>query len=513
MKTIVPAFLLAGLVALTTPTLCGQESGKPSEHKDSAKAEPKEESSVTEHTIVLSGQSIAYQATAATIILRNDKDEPAASVFYVAYTRNGVDNFDHRPLVFIYNGGPGGSSAPQHMGAFGPKRVVTVDAGPTPPSPYKVVDNKGCLLDAADLVFIDPVGTGYSKPLGKATGKDFWGVDEDVKSLAQFIRRYVGRNQRWNSPKFLIGESYGTFRNAVLVNYLQSRDGMDFNGLVMISTVLDLRQLLFGAGDDLPYVLYLPSYAATAAYHKMLKEPPRDPGAFLKEARQFAATEYLQGLQQGSALNADERGRLLKKLSRFTGLSEDYLSKANLRVNLGQFMQELQRARGLTTGRLDGRFSGESFDLLSESAKYDPMMPAVFGAFVASFHQYVTKELKFASKEDYVLLSREANAHWNWKRGEGAGAWPGSPNVEDDLVEAMVQNPNLKVQVENGLYDLATPFYAAEYTMDHLNLPAKLRKNIEQKYYDAGHMMYLHEEALEKLKANIAQFIAGNSAR
>jgi len=398
------------------------------------------------------------------------------------------------------------------MGAFGPKRVITLDAGPTPPSPYKVVDNTaGCLLSTTDEVFIDPVGTGFSRAVGKSEDKNFWGIDEDVDSLAQFITTYVTRNNRWNSPKFLIGESYGTFRNAALVNHLQSQ-GMDFNGVVMISTVLDLRTLVFAPGDDLPYVIYLPSYAAAAWYHKTLKDRAADLPAFLKEARQFAAGPYAQALQKGGAMDPAEKARVLKELVRFSGLSEDYWSKANLRVNASQFMAELQRSGGLVTGRLDARFSGYAFDSLSEDASYDPLEKSVFGAFVSSFNQYVRQDLKFGEDQEYKLLNMQANGAWNWKR-KGGGGFPISPNVEPDLTQAIIGNPHLKVEVENGYYDFATPFFGAEYTMDHLALPDQLRGNIQMKYYNAGHMMYLHEADLEQLRRNIASFIDGASVR
>jgi carboxypeptidase C (cathepsin A) len=476
------------------------------------KAPPKETSSVTEHSIQLDGQNVPYKATAGTILIKDEKGNPTASIFYTAYTRRVSQDMSHRPLMFVYNGGPGGSSAPQHMGAFGPKRVVTLDAEPTPPPPYKVVDNAYSLLDVTDLVYIDPVGTGFSHAVGKAKDKDFWGVDSDVKSLAQFINSYVNRNNRWNSPKFLLGESYGTFRNAALVDYLQSHDGMDFNGVVMMSTVLDLGTISFHPGEDMTYVYYLPSYAAVAWYHKILKNRPADLNSFLEQARQFAITEYADALMKGSQLGATERADVLKELSGFTGLSEDYLDKADLRVKLSQFMDELQRARGLTTGRLDARFSGPTFDLLGEYAEYDPLETAVFGAFVASFNQYVREDLKYGKNQHYVLLNGQAARSWNWKHSIGRGfGFPGSPNVEADLRDAMIGNPHLKIQVENGYYDLATPFFATEHTMDHLDLPADRGRNIQMEYYRAGHMMYLHVPSLQRLKTNVAAFVRSAS--
>lgn len=478
-----------------------------------APAPAKEESSVTDHTIKLGGQTIPYKATAATILLKNEKEEPTALIYYTAYTRSDAKDLSQRPVSFVYNGGPGSASVWLHMGSFSPRRVITVNAEATPPAPYKLVENANCLLDKTDLVFIDPVGTGFSHAVGKAQDKDFWGVDQDVKSLAQFINTYVSRNSRWNSPKFLIGESYGTFRSAALSNYLQSHDGLYFNGIVLISSVLDLGTISFNAGEDMPYIFYLPSYAATAWYHKVLKDRPDNLNAFLAETRNFAQTDYAGALMKGSKLGEAEKSAVAKKLSRYTGLNEDYLVKANLRVNLPQFMKELQRARGLTTGRLDARFSGWSYDLLGEYAEYDPQDTSITGPFTAAFNNYVRDELKFGQDKVYHTGSDEAGNNWDWKhRGGGDNfGFPGSPNVEGDLIQAMLTNPHLQIEVENGLYDLATPFFATEYTMEHLGLPEKLQKNIHLQYYDAGHMMYLRDEDLAKLKGNIANFIDGAS--
>lgn len=483
---------------------------KPTDQKPTENLAPKEQSSVTDHTARIGGQPLSYKATASTTILKNDKDEPTAMIFSVAYTKNEVKDENQRPIAFLYNGGPGSASVWLHMGAFGPRRVVTPNAESSPPPPYKVEDNANSLLDKTDLVFIDPVGTGYSHAVGKAQDKDFWGVDSDVKSIAQFINIYVTRNNRWNSPKFLIGESYGTFRSAALGAYLQSSDGMYLNGIVLISTVLDLGTLSFNPGEDLPYVFYLPSYAATAWYHKVLEDRPPDLNAFLDQARQFASTEYAAALMKGSKLSAQEKSQVVKKLARFTGLSEDYLEKADLRVNLSQFMAELQRSRGLTTGRLDARFSGPQTDLLAEFAAYDPLETATMGPFTATFNGYVREELKFSQDRKYEVLNEGANRQWDWKHHSGENdGFPGSPNVEGDLQQALVSNPHLRVQVENGFFDLATPFLATEYTMDHLELPENLRGNIQLEYYEAGHMMYLRDDSLAKLKGNIASFITG----
>ncbi|MGB6482886.1 MAG: hypothetical protein WBE86_05300 [Candidatus Acidiferrales bacterium] len=467
----------------------------------------KEQSSVTEHSIRVDGQTIPYKATAGTIILKDAAGEPTGSMFYVAYTRSDAEDMSRRPVAFFYNGGPGSSTIWLHMGAYGPKRVATVDAAPTPPAPYKLVDNEDTLLGVTDEVFIDAMGTGFSHALGKTQNKDFWGVDQDVQAFAQFITTYITENNRWNSPKFLIGESYGTFRSAALGNYLQSRDNVNLNGIVLMSSVLDLGTISFYPGEDLAYILYVPSYAATACYHKVMS-CPSDLNGFLEQARQFAETDYADALLKGSKLSDAERDSVAKKLSQFTGLSADYIAKANLRVTLPQFMEELQRAKGLTTGRLDSRFSGYSADPLAEYASGDPQSAALSSAYTAAFNQYIRQDLKFGQNMTYNVSANFAGASWDWKHNEGRGfGFPGSPNVEPDLVQALISNPNLHVEVENGLYDLATPFFETEYTMDHLDLPANLRSHVQLKYYDAGHMMYVSEAAHAKLKANVSAFI------
>jgi carboxypeptidase C (cathepsin A) len=463
---------------------------------------PKETTAVTEHTIRIGGQAVAYRATAGNMLLKNDKDEPIGSLFYTAYTRSDAHDPSQRPIAFVYNGGPGSASAWLHMGAFGPRRIVTTNAAPTPPPPYQIVDNENSLIDVTDLVFIDPIGTGFSKPVGKGTGKDFWGVDEDAKSLAQFISQYVSRNGRWASPKYLIGESYGTTRSAVLVNRLQ-RDGMTFNGVVLISSVLDFETLMFADGHDISYILYLPSYAATAVYHKVIPAPPDLP-AFLTEVRHYAMGDYADALAAGSTLSPERKAAVAKQLAAYTGLSEDYLAKADLRVNLRQYMAELQRSRGLVTGRLDSRFTGPMPDLLTENAPGDPQSSAVSGAFTAAINTYLRGELKVDTEDRYVMGGA---VRWSWAR-EGQRGWASTTYVGSDLAQALVSNPNLRVEIENGYYDLATPFFATEYTVDHLpGLSPVLRTHIALQYYDAGHMMYLLPPALAKLKQNVARFI------
>jgi carboxypeptidase C (cathepsin A) len=481
--------------------------------QDGQGAAPQEEWSVTEHTLRLGSQAIPYKAAAGTTLLKNDRGEPTGLLYSVAYTRSDIKDAGARPVSFLFNGGPGSATMWLHMGSFGPKRVVTTNGGFTPPAPYAIVDNAESLLGTTDLVFIDAMGTGYSRVAGKGTERDFYGVDEDAAAFAQFINTWISRNGRWNSPKFLIGESYGTYRSAVLGNLLQQRYSMHLNGIDLISAVLDLSTLTFAPGDDRPYVYYLPSYAAVAWYHKALGNRPADLMQFLEEARQYAQTEYALVLFKGAKATAAEKAAVARKVSAFTALSEEYLLRANLRVNLQQFNAELLRRRGLTSGRIDARFTGFTFDLLTENAEGDPFMAGVGGAFTAAVNRYNHEVLKFGKDRQY-LNTNGAGGRWNWVRQAGGGSFfPSAPNVQNDLAQAMITNPRLLVQVENGIYDMATPFMPAEFTFSHLGLPAELQKNIALKYYPSGHMMYLQDADRVTLRDNVAAFIERASAK
>ncbi|HXO45088.1 MAG TPA: hypothetical protein VN846_06430 [Candidatus Cybelea sp.] len=483
---------------------------KPADAKAAADTQPKEESSATDHSIRIGDQTINYKAIASTTLLKDDKGEPTALMYSTAYTRSDVKDFSQRPVAFIYNGGPGSASVWLHMGAFGPRRVATENASATPPAPYKVVDNTESLLDKTDMVFIDPVGTGFSHAVGKAQDKDFWGVDSDVRSLAQFISTYVSRNNRWNSPKFLIGESYGTFRSVALGNYLQSNDGMYLNGIVLISNVIDVGTLSFSPGDDRPYMFYLPTYAATAWYYKLLKNRPDDLVAFVASARKFAATEYSAALMQGSKLSDADKADIASKLADFTGLSQDFWIKAELRATLGQFGAEILRSRGLTIGRYDARYTGPTYDQLTENTEFDPSYTAVVGAFSSAFNSYIREDLKFGQDKTYKILPNEPGQAWDWKHNAGPGNFfPGAPTVAGDLIRELIDNPHLQIQVENGYFDMATPFFATEYTIDHALLPGHVQDRVHLQYYNSGHMIYLHDEDRIKLKNNIAGFIEG----
>ncbi len=463
---------------------------------------PDEQKSETTHKVVVNGVEISYLATAATMHLLNDDGEVTGSLYYTAYTRTGAPA-GPRPISFIYNGGPGSASMWLHMGAFGPKRVLINDPEPTPPPPYNLENNPGTLIDVTDMVFIDPIGTGFSRVVGKGKGTEYWGVDEDAKSLTQFITKYVTREHRWNSPKFLIGESYGTTRNAVLANRLQNQAGMHLNGVVMISTVLDFETLRFGPGRDESFITFLPSYAITAAYQGVVAWPSHLEN-WLAEIRTFATHEYASVLAQGASAPPEEYAAVRARLATYTGLSVYYLDKARLRVDAGQFRAELLRKQGRIVSRLDARYDALTNNLLSESAGSDPQQPAISGAYTAAINQYLRDELGFTTPDVYQVSGGTRN--WNWNRGDSG--WGGAALVTTDLEQAMIQNPNLKVQFENGYYDLATPFFATEWTTDHMLLPDELRSNIKHNYYQAGHMMYALDKELLQLKKNIAEFIA-----
>jgi carboxypeptidase C (cathepsin A) len=466
---------------------------------------PKAEKSVTHHTVTVDGEEIEYTATAGTLILKNDKGEPVASFGYTAYSKDGVEDKSRRPLTFSYNGGPGSSSIWLHMGVMGPKRVVVKDPEVTPPAPYELTDNQYSLLDATDIVMVDPVGTGVSRAIGEAEGKDFWGVDQDIRSVSNFIKTYISENNRWNSPKYLLGESYGTTRSAGVVNHLQNQ-GIAMNGVVLVSTVLDLRTIAFGDADNLPYVAYLPTYAAVAWYHDKIDDKPKSLESFVQQARQFASNEYAAALMKGDELSESRRNRVIDKLAEFTGLSKEYLDRANLRVTQSEFTKELLRDEGHTVGRLDSRYTGYSLDNLSQNAIYDPQSSAISPAYTTMFLQYYHDELNFGQDKQYNISAYSLPGfEWDWDRG--GSFFPTSPTTAPDLAEAMTKNPNLKVLVLNGYYDLATPFFAAEYTMDHLGIPSELEENISMKYYKAGHMMYIHKASLEKFHDDVEVFI------
>ncbi len=466
---------------------------------------PTEEWNKTQHTLKLGNQSIPYEASAGTTSIKNDAGDTLGLMYSVSYVRSDVQDRSTRPVTFLFNGGPGSASMWLHMGSVGPKRVVTVNGQYTPPAPYQIVDNNETMLHRSDLVFIDAMGTGFSRIAGRGTERDFYGVDEDAAAFTQFITTWLSRNGRWNSPKFIIGESYGTFRGAVVANLLQQR-GVHINGLNLLSMVLDLSTITFAPGDDRPYIHYLPSYAAVAWFHGVLQNKPASLEQLLEDARRYAVSEYAAALMKGSALTEAEMTAVAKRLSTMTGLSEDYLKRANLRPTLGQFNAELMRSRRMTAGRIDARFAGDTLNQLTENAENDPFNSAVGSAYTAAVNHYTREVLGFGGDRPY-LNTNGAGGRWNWVRRTGGGFFPSAPNVQSDLVQAMVANPHMVVQVENGYYDMATPFFPAEFTMSHLGLPARLQRNITLKYYEAGHMMYLRDEDRVALTRNLLEFL------
>ncbi len=465
--------------------------------------------SVTKHSITINGKQVNYIATAGALILKNEKNEGIALFGYTAYTKEGENDMGKRPITYAYNGGPGSSSYWLNMGILGPKRVVVNDPENTPPPPYISEDNINTVLDISDLVMIDPVGTGISQAVGKAKNKDFWGVDQDIKSVSQFIYQYTTENNRWNSPKFLLGESYGGIRSGGVVNYLQGK-GLAMNGVILVSVLMDYRTVVFQTGDDFPYIGYMPTYAATAWFHNKITNKPADLEAFLKNAREFAIGEYATALMKGSALTDMEKDKMANKIASFTGLSKAYVINANLRFNPAQFRQELLRSEHMIAGRLDSRYKGVSQNLLAESAGYDPQSTAISPAYTSVFLDYYYNTLK-VDKNYYYQTSAGGTEgfDWDWKHAKSSNArsMPAPAHTGIDLAETMSRNPDLKVLVMHGYYDLATPFLGIEYTIDHLGLEPAIRNNISYKYYQAGHMMYLDPASAVTFKKDIAAFI------
>ncbi len=487
-------------------------------------------------TVAVEGQPVAYHAVAGTIVVHpkgwddaaarekgapdkdakdlGDKENPSAeaSMFYVGYFKKGVPSSD-RPITFLYNGGPGSSSVWLHMGAFGPRRVMTADDSHTPAAPYRLVNNAYSLLDSTDLVFIDAPGTGFSRIAGKDKEKGFYGVDADAYAFSQFIKGFLSKYNRWDSPKYLFGESYGTPRSAVVVNELETGDDIDFNGVILLSQILNFDLSADGPemnpGTDEAYVTALPTYAATAWYHnRIVGGRPADLEAYLKEVEQFANGDYLFALQAGSELDPARRQQVAERFAHYTGLPVGYVLKADLRVNGGMFEKTLQDETGLTTGRLDTRFSGPSMDPLSKEADYDPQSAAISSAYVSTFNSYVRSVLHYGEGQIY---KPEIDVFKDWDNSHQPPNAPYAPrgveNVMPDLASAMKYNPQLKVMVNGGYYDLATPFYEGWYEDHHLQIPANLTGNIEYSYYPSGHMVYAHEESLKALHDNVAAFI------
>ncbi len=459
----------------------------------------------TGHKARIGGKDIEYTATAGTMVLMDDEGNEKASVFYIAYIKKGQHSYKDRPVTFSFNGGPGSSSVWLHLGLLGPKIVPMKDDGTAYPPPYELTVNEYSLLAVSDLVFIDPVSTGYSRPAEGEDKQQFHGVEEDIMWVGEFIRLYVTRSERWGSPKFLIGESYGTTRAAGLSGYLQERHGMFLSGIMLISSILNFQTAAFHVGNDLPYALYLPTYTATAWYHGRLGDSYAGLEAALADAEQFALGEYAAVLMLGDAAPKDRVDAVVTKLSGLTGLSEEYIRQSDLRVKIRRFVKELQRDRGLTTGRLDTRFTGRDRDSAGEGYDYDPSYQNIYGPYTACLNDYVRRELGFESDLAYEILTGKVRP-WNYGRFRNRYI-----NVAETLRSAMTKNPALKVYVASGYYDLATPYFATGYTFDHLGLADELKGNVTISHYEAGHMMYIHKESLIRLTGELSEFVKGAS--
>ena len=527
---------MAALLAALTISL--PPIARAADDKTPAKTSEKEpaQAVTTQGSVDAGGQHILYDAIAGTITVgaTNEQDAqlgtdgkpqpdtnlaaeveqakdpgqapPTARMFYVAYFKKDA-NPDQRPITFLYNGGPGSSTVWLHMGSFGPKHVVTEADTHLPAAPYKLVDNAESLLDVSDLVFVDMPGTGFGRLTGKDPEKAFWGIDEDGHAFGRFIQRFLSQYNRWNSPKYIFGESYGTTRSAVLSNILENDENIDLNGVILLSQIFNFTTDIDAAhgnpGIDLTYQLALPTYAATARYHHRVQPEPPALDPFLKEVEQFAMGPYAEALAKGTDLSQAEKQSIAEKLHQYTGLPVDYLMKGNLRISGGQFEKELQDETGMTTGRLDTRFSSPSIDPLGEEAAYDPQSSAISSAYVSLFNEYVRGTLKYGTGQTYLPEADFGGHEWDMKHNGNTEY----VNVSRDLATAMITNPQLKVLVNGGYYDLATPFYAAQYEEKHLPIPEKLAGNIEYAWYESGHMVYVKAECLKQLHDRVAAFI------
>jgi len=501
------AILVFTLIAALGSAARGEEAMK-GEEKASVPPPPEEVLSVTSHTVTIAGRPIAYTATAGNYVLKSEDGTPRASFFFVAYRRDGAFDPASRPVLFAFNGGPGSSSVWLHLGLFGPRRVELRDDGQAPPPPYRLVPNGESLLDVADLVFIDPVTTGYSRAVPGVDDKEFHGVNEDIESIGELIHLWVSRNQRWASPKYLAGESYGTLRAAGLVYHLQDRYGMYFNGVILISSILQHLTTRFYPDNPLPCMLFLPTYTATAWYHGRLgpELQAQSVAEVVEEARRFALGEYNLALMQGDALPAEKRRAIAEELARLTGVSPDHAERTDLCLIIFRYVKELLRDESKVVGRLDSRFTATERDAAGEFFEFDPSLAAIRGPYSTLLNDYVRRELGYVSDLPYEILTNRVRP-WNYSEYAGRFVDMGEP-----LRLAISNNPALRVFVGNGYYDLATPFFATEFTFNHLGLAPELRGNVSMHYYEAGHMVYIHRPSREKLRQDLVPFLTGAPA-
>ncbi|WKN41659.1 S10 family peptidase [Tunicatimonas pelagia] len=458
--------------------------------------------SVTQHNVRVGGQTINYTTTTGYLVLRKENGDARAKMFFIAYTQNGVEDVSKRPITYTFNGGPGSSSVWLHMGGLGPRRIKMSEKGESLPPPYELVDNEYTWLDKTDLVFIDPVETGFSRPAEGVEKSEFTGFEEDISSVGDFIRLYTTRNSRWSSPKFLAGESYGTTRAAGLSGYLQDRHGMYLNGLMLISSILNFQTARFTKGNDLPYILFLPTYAAIAWYHDQLPNRPDALEPFLREVEEFAMGDYASALMLGDQLPEDQKNQIINKLHQYTGLSKEYLERIHYRIHISRFVKELRRDEGITVGRLDGRMTGVDYDDAGEFYEFDPSYSAtIYGPYTTAINSYLKAELDYENDLPYEILTGRVRP-WSYSNVENEFL-----NVAETLRSAMSKNPFLKIHVFNGYYDLATPYFATDYTFNHMFLDEKLTNNVSMSFYESSHMMYIHQPSLVKMKQQVDQFI------
>lgn len=465
--------------------------------------------STTHHSIVVEGETIHYTATAGRIVLKEDDETKKASFFFTAYTKDD-ENPAERPIVFAFNGGPGSSSVWLHLGIFGPKKVVLDDKGNLEKLPGQLEDNEQTLLTHADLVFIDPVSTGFTRAIEKDEERSYHHFEKDIESVGAFVRMYLTRFERWASPKFLGGESYGTTRSVGLAGHLMTRYGIYLNGVILVSSVLSFQTIAldstsytFHRGNDLPYVVYLPSYTATAWFHKALDEDlqKRPLNELLEEVEHFAETDYLLALQAGSRLDSERATEVAARLARYTGLSQTFVERSSLRIEKFHFMKELLRDQGMTVGRLDSRYRGIDRYAVGSMLEHDPSLDVWMSPYTSMFNDYVRRELKYESDLVYEILNPKV---WPWNFEKFQNSYV---DVSETLRDTLTKNPGMRVYVASGYYDLATPYFATEHTLSHLGIEDVLRDNITVSYFEAGHMMYVHKPSIEKLGPELRAFV------
>ena len=492
------SLLLATVLLVTSPQLAFSSQPEKQSDVDQLKASEKQPVS-SRHKVTSGGREITYTATAGHLPILNDSGETEANVFYMAYAAKPEPAGSRRPIMFIFNGGPGASSVWLHLGAVGPKRVKMLPDGSMPAPPFQLIENESTWLDLADLVFVDPVGTGYSRAAKPELTKNFTSVQGDIDSMGRFIRLFLSRQSRWDSPVFLVGESYGTFRAAGLSEHLLEH-GIALNGVIMVSSILNFHTISFDNGNDLPYMLFLPSYTATAWYHGKLGPALQgDLETILKEVEFWAETEYLTALGKGDRLPPEERKKVLEKLAGFTGLEKSYIDNKNLRIDARGFVRELLRERRKTVGTMDSRLTAENVEPAAFSG-FDPTVATIRPPFTSVINHYLRNELGFQSDLEYFTLGGGVG-HWDWQTKNSYA------DTSDNLRNAIAKNPHMKLFVASGCFDLATPHFAADYTLAHLGLTPPLRGNITVKRYKAGHMMYLESSSLVDLKKDVAEFI------